>query len=207
MHYNISKNFNNVYIISAPSGAGKTSLVKSLCNDWDFIQPSISHTTRQRRSGEVEGKDYFFVTKNKFMKQISKNYFLEYQNVYGNYYGTSIESVNSIRNIGYDVILEINYEGMLEVKNIISDAITIYILPPNIKTLENRLINRGDDQNEIIKRRIRSSKKELNYAQFADYIITNDIFDDALYDLKRIILKEKMKNKYLDNWINSIISK
>ena len=188
MHYNISKNFNNVYIISAPSGAGKTSLVKSLCNDWDFIQPSISHTTRQRRSGEVEGKDYFFVTKNKFMKQISKNYFLEYQNVYGNYYGTSIESVNSIRNIGYDVILEINYEGMLEVKNIISDAITIYILPPNIKTLENRLINRGDDQNEIIKRRIRSSKKELNYAQFADYIITNDIFDDALYDLKRIIL-------------------
>ncbi|MBH44713.1 MAG: guanylate kinase [Gammaproteobacteria bacterium] len=207
MNYNISKNFNNVYIISAPSGAGKTSLVKQLCNDWHFIKPSISHTTRKRRLGEKNGEDYFFVAKKEFIRQASENFFLEHQKVYGNFYGTSLKSINSIIDSGCDVILEINYEGMLEVKKIISDAITIYILPPDIETLENRLVNRGDDKNEVLKRRVHSSKKELNYAQFADYTIINDEFDIALWDLKRIILKEKMCSNYLEKWISSIVPK
>ena len=197
-------NIGQIYIISAPSGAGKTSLVKAVCKDNTFIKPSVSYTTRQKRDSEIEGKDYFFISKKEFYKKISKGEFLEYQNVYGNLYGTSINLTLDIVNKGHDIILEIDYKGMLIVKEILPQSTSIYILPPNIETLKRRLDSRGQDKSKTVDLRMESSERELSYAKFADYTIINDIFSDALRNITGIILFGKLKSPQIINWIKSI---
>ena len=194
-----------IYIISAPSGAGKTSLVKKICEKYDFIKPSISFTTRKIRDAEVNGIDYFFITKDEFEDKINKNEFLEYQNVYGNYYGSSLESVKKIINQGYDVLLEIDYKGMLVVKELIPESLAIYILPPDIETLKKRLKDRGQDDIEVINKRMQYCEQELSNSHFADFTVVNDEFLLALNNLTKIILFNKINSPLMAGWVDSLI--
>ena len=194
-----------IYIISAPSGAGKTSLVKKICEKYDFVKPSISFTTRKIRDAEVDGIDYFFITKDEFEEKINKNEFLEYQNVYGNYYGSSLESVKKIIKQGYDVLLEIDYKGMLVVKELIPESLAIYILPPDIETLKKRLKDRGQDNIEVINKRMQSCEQELAHSHFADFTVVNDEFFLALNNLIKIILFNKINSPLMTGWIDSLI--
>ena len=197
---------NKIFIISAPSGAGKTSLVKGVTSALGFIKPSISYTTRKIRDSEIDGRDYFFINKNKFEEKIKNNDFLEYQNVYGNLYGSTVESINSCLKDNNDVILEIDYKGMMAVKRVMPEAIAIYILPPNIDTLKERLQKRGEDEEKNIILRVASSEQELQYAKYADYILINDSFEQALDSLLAIILFNKVEKKYINKWSRQILN-
>ena len=183
----------NIFIISAPSGCGKTSLVKELCHDTISVAQTISYTTRKIRQGEENLKDYHFVSTNDFLNKIKLGHFIEYQAVYNNYYGTTYESIKEINDTGKDAILEIDYKGMLSIKRALPNAISIYILPPNIKELEKRLVNRGLDENEVIRRRISQASHELKFSKFSDFTIINDEFNKALSSLKSLILLNKIE--------------
>ena len=196
----------NVYIISAPSGAGKTSLVKGVCGLLPFVKPAVSYTTRKIRESEENGKDYYFISKKEFEDKIKSNEFLEYQDVYGHMYGSTLESVRSITSIGSDVILEIDYKGMLAVKKVLSQAISIYITPPSIEALKDRLLSRGEDDENVINKRMASSRKEMNYAQYADYILVNDDFNEALIILKSIIMFNRMSHVNIADWAKKMIN-
>ena len=182
-----------IFIISAPSGCGKTTLVKELCNSYSFLEQAISHTTRSKRANELEGNDYLFINNKEFMTKVRNEEFIEYQNVYNNLYGTSFSSIKSITDSGKDAILEIDYKGMLSIKKSIPSAISIYILPPNIQELRIRLKNRAMDSDEVIQNRVSQAAKELPYSKFSDYIIINDKFEDAAKSLKTIILQTKLQ--------------
>ena len=195
----------NVFIISAPSGAGKTSLVKAICELLTFVRPSISFTTRKIRDSEIHEQDYFFVDKYIFDKKIRDNDFLEYQDVYGNMYGSTLEAGTTITASGADVILEIDYKGMFAVKKALPDAISIYIIPPSIEALKQRLVSRAEDEEEVIKKRMDSSTKEMDYAKFADYVLVNDDFDHALNTLKGIIVFNRIIDNDLSEWAKKLI--
>ena len=182
----------NIFIISAPSGCGKTSLVKELCYANTSVEQTISFTTRKMRQGEKNIKDYHFVSKDDFLNKIRQGHFIEYQAVYNNYYGTTYESIKEINDMGKDAILEIDYKGMLSIKSVLPNAISIYILPPNIKELEKRLLNRGLDEKEVIRRRISEASHELKFSRFSDFTIINDEFKKALSSLKSLILLNKI---------------
>ena len=182
----------NIFIISAPSGCGKTSLVKELCYANTSVEQTISFTTRKMRQGEKNIKDYHFVSKDDFLNKIRQGHFIEYQAVYNNYYGTTYESIKEINDMGKDAILEIDYKGMLSIKSVLPNAISIYILPPNIKELEKRLLNRGQDEKEVIRRRISEASHELKFSRFSDFTIINDEFKKALSSLKSLILLNKI---------------
>jgi len=188
---NIHKS-SNLYVISAPSGAGKTSLVRELCKRVAFIRPSVSYTTRKIRESEIDGKDYFFTDTKHFESMISKDQFIEYQCVYGNLYGSTKDYVFNQLDEGHDVILEIDYKGMMKIKSIYPEAITIYIVPPCIDSLRERLISRAQDDLETVEKRISSARFELCYAKFADYVIINGNFKSALIDLIEIVLVNKL---------------
>ena len=183
----------NIFIISAPSGCGKTSLVKELCYANTSVEQTISFTTRKMRQGEKNTKDYHFVSKDDFLNKIKLGHFIEYQAVYNNYYGTTYESIKEINDMGKDAILEIDYKGMLSIKSVLPNAISIYILPPNIKELEKRLLNRGQDEKEVIRRRISEASHELKFSRFSDFTIINDEFNKALSSLKSLILLNKIE--------------
>ncbi len=181
-----------IFIISAPSGCGKTTLVKELCNSYSFLEQAISHTTRSKRANELEGNDYLFINNKEFMTKVRNKEFIEYQNVYDNLYGTSFNSIKSIIDSGKDAILEIDFKGMLSIKKSIPSAISIYILPPSIQELRTRLKSRAMDSDEVIENRVSHAAKELPYSKFSDYIIVNDQFEYAAKSLKTIILHTKL---------------
>ena len=182
----------NIFIISAPSGCGKTSLVRELCQTYSFLEQTVSYTTRTIRSGEVEGEDYHFISKDEFIENKKNNKFIESQNVYDNFYGTTYESINEILASGKDAILEIDYKGMLLIKSKIPSSQSIYILPPSVEELEKRLFDRGLDSDEVIEKRVSRAKDELKYVKFADYTVMNDNFAEATKSLKAIILNSKI---------------
>ena len=182
----------NIFIISAPSGCGKTSLVRELCQTYSFLEQTVSYTTRTIRSGEVDGQDYHFISKDEFIENKKNNKFIESQNVYDNFYGTTYESINEILASGKDAILEIDYKGMLLIKSKIPSSQSIYILPPSVEELEKRLFDRGLDSNEVIVKRVSQAKDELKYVKFADYTVMNDNFAEATKSLKAIILNSKI---------------
>ena len=182
----------NIFIISAPSGCGKTSLVRELCQTYSFLEQTVSYTTRTIRSGEVDGQDYHFISKDEFIENKKNNKFIESQNVYDNFYGTTYESINEILASGKDAILEIDYKGMLLIKSKIPSSQSIYILPPSIEELEKRLFDRGLDSDEVIEKRVSQAKDELKYVKFADYTVMNDNFAEATKSLKAIILNSKI---------------
>ena len=183
----------NIFIISAPSGCGKTSLVRELCYADSHLEQTVSFTTREMREGEENGQDYHFVSASNFKDKIKLGHFIEQQVVYNNYYGTTYKSITEITDRGKNAILEIDYKGMLSIKRALPHSISIYILPPSIDELEKRLTNRGLDKKEVIQRRVSKASHELNFCKFSDYIIFNDEFNKALSSLKALILYSKIR--------------
>ena len=177
----------NLFIIAAPSGCGKTSLVKALLESPKKLAVSVSHTTRKARKGEANGKNYHFVSKTTFDEMIINNDFLEYAEVFGNMYGTKKSNVNEKLDANIDIILEIDWQGARQVRKNMPDAISIFILPPSKKILLQRLIDRGQDDDETISKRMENSEREMSHYDEFDYLIINNQFDSALNDLKTII--------------------
>jgi guanylate kinase len=175
-----------LYIISAPSGAGKTSLVKALIDSEAQIRVSVSHTTRAMRPGEVDGVNYHFVSREQFHAMLDKTAFLEHAEVFGNLYGTSQDWVKQTLIDGFDLILEIDWQGAQQVRRLMPEAKSIFILPPTQEALRHRLTNRGQDSGEIIERRMREAVSEMSHYVEYDYLLINDDFAHALSDLKAI---------------------
>jgi len=181
-----------LYIISAPSGAGKTSLIKKLVPITDNLMVSVSHTTRAQRLGEVDGADYFFTPVEKFKTLIEQQAFLEYAQVFDNYYGTSQKSVEDSLKQGNDVILEIDWQGAEQIRYILPDAISIFILPPSTEVLRERLQGRGQDSKAVIDRRMQDAVTEMSHYAEYNYLVVNDDFSHALTELKSIILANRL---------------
>ncbi len=190
----MSKNNLNgtLYIVSAPSGTGKTSLVNALVRDTNHLKLSISHTTRQARPKEIDGYNYHFITASKFKQMEAAGVFMESALVFGNQYGTSQDSVQKMLDEGHDVVLEIDWQGAEQVKARFNDAISIFILPPSIKALEDRLKTRGQDSEEVIKNRMTKAISELKHYHKADFLVVNDEFEEALKSLKAIVKSNRM---------------
>ncbi len=199
-----------LYTVSAPSGAGKTTLVEALLNNMPDIKASISHTTRPMRRGEKEGVNYHFVSEEMFLSLINKDAFLEYAQVFNHFYGTSKEWVEKTLSEGIDVILEIDWQGAEQIRDLIPESKSIFILPPSLEALEERLIKRGQDDPTVIKRRLAAAKEEISHYMMADYLLINDGFDETLVEFNSIILHERLKlqsqkQKNL-NLLNSLLS-
>jgi len=194
----------NLFIITAASGAGKTSLVKALVADNPNIKVSISFTTRQPRVGEKDGEDYFFLDEINFKKMIENDEFLEIAKCHGALYGTSKLTVKEAFEKGEDIILEIDYQGAFSVKKLFPESISIFIIPPSIDALEDRLNNRGQDSKEDIKLRVAAARNEMSHLEEFDYVTINDDFEKALFELKAIIqskpeaFKLKTENQILN---------
>ncbi len=188
-------NRGKIYVIAAPSGAGKSTLVNALCNVDPQVQLSVSHTTRPIRDGEKNGINYFFVTNDEFQTMIGNNEFLEYACVYGNYYGTNINTIKDFLATGKDIILEIDWQGARQIRKLFNEAVLIFILPPSLATLEQRLRNRNTDSLEVIQKRLDLALDDISHASEFDYLIVNDSFDVALQDLCSIIRAPRNKTK------------
>jgi guanylate kinase len=184
-----------LYIISAPSGAGKTSLCREVVKFFPNLHHSVSYTTRLPRPGEKDGEDYHFVSKEKFHEMINDRRFVEWAEIHGNRYGTTIDSLKEYRHKGIDIILDIDGQGGKQLKNEYPDGIYVFILPPSLKDLEERLRSRSTDSNEDIEKRLKSAKEELQYIYHYDYIVVNDNFNEAVSTLKSIIIAEKFRRE------------
>lgn len=182
----------NLYVIAAPSGAGKTTLVKALVESTVGITVSISYTTRPKRPNEVEGINYYFLDKSTFQRLIDHGDFLEYATIFDNFYGTSKSWVEQTLAKGIDVILEIDWQGHQQIKRLFPNAVSIFILPPSLAHLRERLINRNQDSAAVIAERLADAQVTVQYAREFDYIIVNDAFDHALSELKIIIAAERL---------------
>lgn len=182
-----------LYIVSAPSGAGKSSLLNALRERVSNLVISVSHTTRQPRPGEQDGVHYHFTPIDVFRQQVADGNFLEYAQVFDNYYGTSRLSVDALRETGKDVILEIDWQGAQQVRERAESVISIFILPPSIEALSSRLHGRGQDSAETIQRRMRDAQAEMSHYPEYDYLIINDDFATALDDLASIFRSERLK--------------
>lgn len=179
-------------VVSAPSGGGKTSLIKALLEDFDEVDIllGVSFTTRKPRSKEKNGQSYYFISKEEFQKKMDEGDFLESAEVFGNYYGTSKEWVSDKLSKGHDVMLELDWQGALQVKKSYPEAITVFVLPPSIKELEVRLKKRRQDSKETISKRISFAKQEIQKSNKFDVLILNNSFKDALNDLKQVVTAE-----------------
>lgn len=186
-----------LYILSAPSGAGKSSLAKALVESMPGLTVSVSHTTRAPRPGELDGVHYHFVTPEEFKAMVERGEFLEHAQVFDNFYGTSQAAVQAELERGHDVILDIDWQGARNVKARMEKACSIFILPPSREELERRLRGRGQDSDEIIARRMRDAVSEMRHYDEFDYVVVNDDFDAALEDLKCILRGEPERRRPL----------
>ena len=183
----------SMLMVVAPSGAGKSSLVNALLQKDPDIGLSVSFTTRAPRPGEVNGREYNFLSEQEFIKRKEAGDFLEWANVHGNYYGTSKSWIESQMQNGKDVILEIDWQGARQVQRLIPEAIWIFILPPSIQTLEDRLRKRAQDDEATIQKRVAAAKDELAHVVEANYLVVNDNFEQALNDLNQVVLASRLR--------------
>ncbi len=181
-----------LFVVAAASGTGKTSLVKALLDRTSNLHVSVSHTTRPKRSGELDGINYHFTDKDNFTSQIEQGGFIEYAEVFGNYYGTSQRTVKEQLKQGHDVLLEIDWQGAAQVRKLFPDSIQIFILPPSQFDLRQRLSNRGTDSVEVIEHRLDCAVSDMQQYVNFDYIIINDSFDRALHELEAVITANRM---------------
>ena len=197
-----------LFIVSAPSGAGKTSLCKNVVQEVKNLRTSISYTTRPRRPGEIDGEDYYFVDRDQFRTMIENNDFLEYAEVHGNLYGTSRSQLMVLQKQGYDILLDIDAQGAMQLKKKYKEGVYIYILPPSFEVLKSRLEERNSDSPEEIARRLKKAREEIwNYREYY-YLIINDDFKKALESLKAIIISERIRMKRMNfSWIEDTFIK
>lgn len=189
----MTKNKGLIIILSSPSGAGKSSLAKALLEIDNNLRLSISATTRKPRPNEQDGVNYYFKTKVEFEKLVKQNQFLEHAKIYDNYYGTPKKHVENLLNQGLDVLFDIDWQGARSIKQNAVNAVSIFILPPNLEVLEQRLRNRAADNEEAIQLRMASAQAEISHSNEYDHIITNDNFNDTLQQIHTIILQERKK--------------
>jgi len=182
-----------LYTVSAPSGAGKTSLVKALVSEDAGIDLSVSHTTRARREGEVDGRDYHFVAEAEFRRMIDAADFIEHARVFGNLYGTSEGAVRDQLQAGRDVLLEIDWQGARQVKRGFPEAVAVFILPPSREALERRLLGRGQDSPETVSARMAGAIREIEHYAESDFLIVNEDFDLALNELRAIVRAQRVR--------------
>lgn len=182
-----------LFIISAPSGAGKTSLVRALLQSNQNLSLSISHTTRAPRSGEINGRDYHFVSLETFRQMLLNGEFVESAEVYGNLYGTSQKWINGAIASGQDILLEIDCQGAMQIRQIFPESISIFILPPSVDALAARLKTRAQDDPDIIQKRLAAAREEVSHIIEFDYAIINDKLDEALNDLISVVRAERLK--------------
>ena len=183
----------NLFVVAAPSGAGKSSLVKALMELDAGVQPSVSHTTRAPRGQEFHGREYFFIDDTEFDAMVANNAFLEWAQVHGNRYGTSKYTIEERISQGLDVILEIDFQGAVQIKRLFANAVLIFILPPSWEELRSRLQRRGEDTAEVIEIRLANAATEMAQAHEFDFVIINQLFDKALFDLKAIVHAQRLK--------------
>lgn len=181
-----------LYVVAAPSGAGKTSLVKALLQKDAAIRLSVSYTTRAPRPGEVNGVDYHFVSVDEFRQMAARGEFLESAEVYGNHYGTSQAWIAGEIAAGRDILLEIDWQGAAQVKKHFPEAVTLFILPPSIEALRGRLSSRGQDSEEVIEKRMAAARDDISHAGEFEYIIVNDDFDQALLDIMAVVRASRL---------------
>jgi guanylate kinase len=183
----------NLFVVAAPSGAGKSSLVKALMELDAKLSPSVSHTTRPPRGQEKHGREYFFVSPHEFDTMVLSSAFVEWARVHGNRYGTSKKAIEERIAGGGDVILEIDWQGALQIKKNFSNAVLIFILPPSWEELRSRLERRGEDSPEVIELRLKNAAEEMGEAKEFDFVIINEVFETALFDLKTIVHAQRLK--------------
>ena len=185
----------HLFVIAAPSGAGKTSLVRALIEQVDGLEVCVSHTTRTRRSGEVDGTHYHFVDDSTFADMVADGAFVEHATVFDHHYGTSFASIDRVRSAGRDVILEIDWQGARSIRAAIADSISIFILPPSTAELEARLRGRGDSDGKVA-RRMRDAVSEMSHHDEFDYLVINDSFERALADLIAVVTAARLRGTY-----------
>ena len=183
----------NLFVVSAPSGAGKSSLVRALREFDARVYPSVSHTTRAPRGQEKHGREYYFVSDAEFDAMVANNGFVEWANVHSRRYGTAKRSLEERIQSGTDVLLEIDYQGALQVKRAFPNAVLIFILPPSWDELRARLENRGEDAPEVIELRLKNAEEEMAQVAKFDFVIINELFESALFDLKALIHAQRLK--------------
>ncbi len=183
----------NLFVVAAPSGAGKSSLVKALMQLDAKLSPSVSHTTRPPRGQEKHGREYFFVSPHEFDSMVLGSAFVEWAHVHGNRYGTSKKAIEERIAGGGDVILEIDWQGALQIKKNFTNAVLIFILPPSWEELRSRLERRGEDTPEVIELRLKNAAEEMAQAREFDFVIINELFETALFDLKAIVHAQRLK--------------
>ncbi len=191
-----------IFIISAPSATGKSTICKEIIKQIPDIVLSVSYTTRAKRKGEVDGVDYFFISDDDFEQKIKANFFIEWANVYGKKYGTSREFINNAISSGKDVLLEIDVQGARNIKNIFERAIAIFILPPSIEELEKRMKERNENTEEEMALRLMQARDEIMKSTFYDYIVINDNLNSAVEKVKSIIIAERHKQIRMKDFIN-----
>ncbi len=182
-----------LFVVTAASGTGKTSLVKALLERLNDLKVSVSHTTRPMRTGETHGTHYHFTTTDDFLNKVAEGGFIEHAEVFGNYYGTSHAGVAEQLTQGQDVLLEIDWQGAQQVRRLFPQSIQIFIVPPTRAALRERLSNRGQDSEEVIERRLAGSVDEMHQYVNFDYLIVNDVFEDALHELEAIIIANRLQ--------------
>ncbi len=195
-----------LYIVSAPSGAGKTSLLKAVRLQLENLKVAVSHTTRDPRPGEIDGEHYHFVSQQEFHKIEDSGDFLEHAEVFGNFYGTSRKSVNSQLDAGYNVVLEIDWQGAQQVRKVYPQAVTIFILPPSVKELANRLNARGQDSAEIIQGRMDQAQSEISHYDEYQYLIINDDLDEAIQMLINVFTQPEKFLPPTQEKLNKLLS-
>lgn len=183
----------NLFVVAAPSGAGKSSLVKALLELDSHVQPSVSHTTRAPRGQEKHGREYFFTSQQEFDAMVAADGFVEWAHVHNHRYGTSKKAIEDRMAQGADVVLEIDFQGALQIKNIFANAISIFILPPSWDELRSRLERRGEDAPDVIEVRMKNAAMEVAQVAKFDFVIINELFDRALFDLKAIVHAERLR--------------
>ena len=194
-------------MITAPSGAGKTSLVKTLVNQNNNLCVSISHTTRPPRNSELDGVNYHFINNNEFMEMLSQGQFLESANVYGHYYGTSRTWVDEQLKSGNNVILEIDWQGARQVRDLLPNVCSIYILPPSLEALTNRLKDRGQDDDDTIENRMNEAQSVIAHVTEADFVVVNDEFELAIKNINAIINSQGLNTKPQELDITNLIER
>jgi guanylate kinase len=193
-----------LFVVSAPSGAGKTTLCKNVVPQIPNLRHAVSYTTRPPRSGEIEGKDYFFIDVKTFQEKIDKNELIEWAKVHRNLYGTSADDLTRCEREGIDLILDIDTQGAATLKKK-KEGTYVYILPPSLVTLSQRLIDRQSDSEEEIARRLQKSREEILHYRHYDYVIVNEAFENALEELKSIIISEQVRMNHINHaWIEEV---